>query len=143
MVGYVPCLSSFLFLLSFQFLCSIETLLGSEGRGAPGALVDGAVTGLTAVLGEMRRAGFFDSVGGLGWADGPHGCYFFCVNGVAPGLLPLMIFSCVEVLRDCCLLTCAGEALAVCCPAITRKGELFIAKSPPRALDLSLRRVAR
>lgn len=77
MVGYVPCLSSFLFLLSFQFLCSIETLLGSEGRGAPGALVDGAVTGLTAVLGEMRRAGFFDAVGGLGWAGGPHDFFFF------------------------------------------------------------------
>ncbi|CAM9747457.1 unnamed protein product, partial [Hapterophycus canaliculatus] len=41
-----------------QFLRCLKTLLGSEGS-APPTLVDGAVAGLGAVLGEMHREGLF------------------------------------------------------------------------------------
>ncbi|CBN75009.1 expressed unknown protein [Ectocarpus siliculosus] len=43
-----------------QFLCCLEILLGTEGN-APPTLVDGAVTGLGAVVGEMIGEGLFAS----------------------------------------------------------------------------------
>lgn len=49
----------------------METLLGSEGS-APPTLVDGAVAGLGAVLGEMHKEGLFSAASAAGVSKLPH-----------------------------------------------------------------------
>lgn len=44
-----------------KFLNCLEALLGVEG-GAPPPIVDGAIAGLGAVLGEMHREGLFTGI---------------------------------------------------------------------------------